>query len=77
MRTAGPVFRLTLALRLRLLRLLGGLMRAFGHTQPFGRELQPGRAVLVAERARGLLAAFLGLLQIVIGFTLRHARDCG
>jgi len=49
--------------RLRLLRLLGGLMRAFGHGLPFRRELQPGLAVLVAQRAFGLRAAFLGLFR--------------
>ena len=42
---------LVLLSRLRLLRLLGGLMRAFGRGLPFRRELQPGLAVLVAQRA--------------------------
>src|SRR5947209_3032275 len=65
-----------LPLPLRLLRLLGGLVRPLGHALPFGRELQPRLAVLVAQGAPGLVAAFLGLFQIVIGFTLRHARDC-
>ena len=69
--------KLPLALPLRLLRLLGGVMRAFGHALPFGREPQPGLAGLVAQRAGGLVAALIGLFQIVIGFTLRHARDCG
>ncbi|MGA8601723.1 MAG: hypothetical protein WB663_10045 [Beijerinckiaceae bacterium] len=38
-------------------------MRAFGHGLPFRRELQPGLAVLVAQRAFGLRAAFLGLFR--------------
>jgi hypothetical protein len=50
-------------------------MRLVGHAPPFGRELQPVVAVLVAQRAGGLLAAFLGLFQIVIGFTLWHVPD--
>jgi hypothetical protein len=77
----GPHFEpagLTLVLRLlRLLPLLGRTMRLVRHALPFGREFQPGLPVLVAQRARGLLAAFLRLLAVMIGFTLRHARDCG
>jgi hypothetical protein len=59
-------------LPLGLLRLLGGMMRLLSEPLPFGSELQPGLAVLVAQGALGLLAAFLRLAAVMIGTTLRH-----
>jgi hypothetical protein len=52
-----------------MLRLLGGVVRAFGHALPFGRELQPGFTILVAQRAR------LGRgtpPPVSVGFTFWH-----
>ena len=57
---------------LRLLRLLGGMMRLLSQPLPLGGELEPGLAVLVAQRPLGLLAAFLRLAAVMIGTTLRH-----
>jgi hypothetical protein len=67
--------RLSVGLSLQLLRLLGGVMRCFRHSLPFARELQPGLAVFLAQGAGRLVAALLGLFQIMIGFTLRHVPD--
>jgi hypothetical protein len=71
--TAAEIARSSaLILPLRLLRLLGRKMRFLGEPLPFGRELQPGLLVLVAQRPLGLLAAFLRLAAVMIGTTLRH-----
>jgi hypothetical protein len=48
------------------------MMRLLSEPLPFGSELQPGLAVLVAQGALGLLAAFLRLAAVMIGTTLRH-----
>jgi hypothetical protein len=57
--TTGRGIRVGLSLR--LLRLLRGVMRRFGHSLPFARELQPRLAVFLAQGASRLVAALLGL----------------
>jgi hypothetical protein len=49
------------------------LLAAVGELLPFIRKLQPGLAVLGAQRALGLFAALVRLLAVMFGFTSEHA----